>query len=732
MDEIFGYLEKITFQNSETGYTVAQLKEPKKSETTCIIGNMPTVQPGETLRCCGHWKRHLIHGMQFQVESYKSEAPADIMGIKKYLGSGLVPGIGPTYAKKIVDHFGLETLDIIEMHPERLLEIYGLGKKRLDRISASWNEQKMVRDVMIFLQSHNVTPAYAQKIFKVYGTDCIKKVTTNPYSLARDIRGIGFAIADKIAQTLGIAKESEFRIDAGIEFVLNELSEEGHVCYPLHEFLVLATERLEVSQEKVSARLAALQNDQRIELFDLVLENVATPFIWKKPLFVSELGVAKEIKRLQTGFCHLRRVDLEKAIEWVQEFLKITLAQNQKEAVKQALTEKFLVITGGPGTGKSTITNAILTITRKLTTRILLAAPTGRAAKRMTEITGYKAQTIHSLLEFSYQAAGFKKNRENPLDCDLLIVDEASMIDTYLMYQLLKAVPDYARLVLVGDVNQLPSVGPGNILKDIISSGCTPVTQLTEIFRQAAGSRIITNAHRINNGVFPDIRNLSDSDFFFIIQEKPEDILSQIINLVTVRLPKKYPFNIKEDIQVLSPMRKGVIGTENLNAVLQEAINPSSNPIFKSGRRFHVGDKVMQIKNDYKKEVFNGDIGIIRRIDATEQKLIVSFDEKEVIYEFSDMEDLVLAYAVSIHKYQGSESPCVIIPVHTTHFKMMHRNLLYTGVTRGKKLVILLGTTKALGIAVKNDEVKKRYTGLQQALIGILSAPLPNLSNLSS
>ncbi len=716
MEEIVGHIERITFHSPETGYTVAQLKRPKQIDLVCIVGNMPGIQPGETVRCQGKWKQHPTYGMQFCIESHKTEAPADILGIKKYLGSGLVKGIGPKYANRIVEKFQKETLQVIDQYPERLLEIEGIGKKRVEQIKACWSEQRSIRGVMIFLQGHGVSPAYAQKIFKTYGTHSVDKVQANPFRLAQDIRGIGFKTADSIAQNLGISKDAPERIVAGVEHVLSECADDGHVCYPLVELVQISQELLEVNQELVEKALETLLKEERVEVAELLLDGKLQRFVWLRWLFLSEMGIARQLIRLKLGRSHLRSINVQKAIEWVQNKLNIKLAENQQVAVAQAFNEKVQVITGGPGTGKSTITKAILAIAEQLSAKIILAAPTGRAAKRMTEITGQKAKTIHSLLEVDFKNGGFKRGFDHPLECDLIIVDEASMIDTSLMYSLLKAIPEYARVIFVGDVNQLPSVGPGNVLKDIISSKMIPVTALNEIFRQAAGSRIITNAHRINSGTFPDITNLSDSDFFFIESEEPETVLRDVISLVSHRLPKKYGFNPVDSIQVLAPMRRGVIGTENLNLVLQETLNPKGIPLVWGGKRFLPGDKVMQIRNNYKREVYNGDIGRVETIDFIEQQMVVIIDEKAVTYDFSDLDELVLAYAVSIHKYQGSECACVVIPVHTTHFKLLHRNLLYTGVTRGKKLVVLVGTKKAIFIAIKNDEVKRRYTGLMQAL----------------
>lgn len=720
MDQIDGYIERITFHNSENGYTVAQLKRAKNSNPVCIVGSMPGIQPGETVRCYGHWKNHLVHGLQFEIIRFQVEAPADILGIKKYLGSGLIKGIGPKYAARIVEKFGTATLDLIENNPEKLLDIPGLGVKRMQKIKTCWEEQKSIRQVMIFLQGHGVSPSFAQKIFKSYVVQSINKVKEDPFALAKDIFGIGFKTADTVAEKMGIAKDSDRRIDAGVEYVLSQLSSDGHVCYPIDEFLREAEKILEVLPENIRARLEPLKEDNRIALSNLVHNGAIRPFIWLRSLYSAEMGIARELRRLQKNESALRSIDSDKAVLWVQEKLSIELAVNQKKAVACATSGKLHIITGGPGTGKSTITNAILTITEKLTQKIHLVAPTGRAAKRMSEITNRKASTIHSLLQFDFKKGGFKHNRENPLDCDLMIVDEASMIDTYLMFNLLKAIPNHARLIFVGDINQLPSVGPGNVLKDMIASRTISVTILNEIFRQAAGSAIITNAHLVNRGQFPKLYNGQDSDFFFVESQENEDVLNTIIKLVSQRLPRRYGFDPKTEIQVLAPMKKGIIGTENINLSLQKILNPHGNALVRGLQKLQVGDKVMQLRNDYKREVFNGDIGLIEQIDAEEQQVIVKVDERDVIYDYSDLDELSLAYAISIHKFQGSECPCIVMPIHTSHFMLLHRNLLYTGITRGKRLVVLVGTKKALAIAVKNDDVLNRYTSLQQTLMEIL------------
>ncbi len=716
MDCISGSIERITYQSEDNGYTVAQLLCPERSEPVCIVGNMPSLQPGECIRCFGRWKKHLVYGWQFEVDRFQCEIPADINGIKKYLGSGLIKGIGKSYAQRIVDTFGAATFDILDSQPERMHEVKGLGKKRVESIITSWQEQKSIRDVMLFLQSHGVSNTYAQKIFKTYGTHSIERLKENPYSLARDIFGIGFKTADQIAQQLGMPHNSPQRVDAGVEYVLYDLTGDGHVCYPVEEFLPIASEMLQVDKPLIEERIEALVQEERIIVFSLVHGPTLKPFIWAKPLFMAETGIAKELSRLMQSPCSLRAVNTEKALAWAQDKLSLQLAANQAKAVSRALTDKVQVITGGPGTGKSTIIKAILAIIEQLTPQIILAAPTGRAAKRMSEITGKTAKTIHSLLEWSFQEGKFKRGRQNPLETELVIIDEASMIDTSLMYNLLKAIPSHARLILVGDVNQLPSVGPGNVLKDLIGSRVIPVTALNEIFRQAAHSRIVTNAHRINEGKVPDLTASSDSDFFFVEAETPEEVLKSILTLTTERIPRKFQFDPLHGIQVLAPMKKGIFGIENLNIELQKIFNPQGEILARMGRSFKKGDKVMQIRNNYKKEVFNGDIGIIAEINTVSQELVVDFDGRFIDYSFSELDELVLAYAISVHKAQGMETEAIVLPVHTSHFKMLDRNLLYTGVTRGKKLVVLVGNKKGVYISVMSNNVHRRFTGLRQAL----------------
>jgi exodeoxyribonuclease V alpha subunit len=701
METLTGTVSSIVYAGAENGFTVAKIESDNGE--TIIIGTLPSLQPGECLKCQGTWKKHAQYGKQFEVSSFESHVPSDLVGIKKYLESGMIKGIGPSYAKKIVGKFGLNTLKIINEEPSRLSEVGGIGPKRLKTILKCWEEQHAIRDIMIFLRGHGVGAAYAHKIYKIHKENSIEKVQNDPFSLTRSIQGIGFKTADKIAESVGIAKESPQRIDAGIEFVFQELAGAGHTCYPEEEFLTAAETILEVSAKLVASRISFL-----LENGSLSRDNGK---LWVRLFYLAEQGIAKEVIRLSDAPSSLREVDEEKAIEWVQEKLRLTLAKEQREAVYQGVGQKFMVITGGPGTGKSTITKAILRISEKLTSKILLAAPTGRAAKRMSEITYKKAFTIHSILEMDFISGTFKKNQDNPLSCDLLIIDEASMIDTRLMQSLLRAVPDHCRVILIGDVDQLPSVGAGNVLKDIIEAEVVPVFQLKRIFRQAANSRIITNAHRVNRGYMPDLTPIPGSDFLFLAKELPEEILDEVLHQVQQGI-----FTAKGRTQVLSPMKKGILGTENLNALLQKTLNPSTKPLIRMGKCFHLYDKVMQIKNNYEKEVYNGDIGFITKIDLEEEQMEVSFDNTPVIYEFSELTELILAYAVSIHKYQGSECDRIILPIHTSHFKLLNKNLLYTGITRGKKQVVLIGTQKAVILAVKKAESDGRYTGLKEQL----------------
>ncbi|MEA3279356.1 MAG: ATP-dependent RecD-like DNA helicase, partial [Thermodesulfobacteriota bacterium] len=608
---------------------------------------------------------------------------------------------------------------------ERLSEVDGIGKNRLSMIKTAWEDQKDIRDVMLFLQTHGVGSGYAVKIFKQYGNRSIQAVKENPYRLATDIFGIGFITADSIADKLGFSRDSELRAKAGILYVMRQLADDGHVYYPYEPLAAKCRETLQVDREIIIRALGSIAIEEMIIIDDLN-DNIEefrenNKAVYLPVFYFSEVKTAAILKKLVNTPKMIRDVNVAKAIEWVQDRLVVDLAENQVAAVRGSLENKVMVITGGPGTGKTTIINAVLKIISRLKVKTLLAAPTGRAAKRMSETTGHEAVTIHRLLEFSFQKGGFRKNEKNLLDCGLLIIDEASMIDQILMHHLLKAIPYGATLIIVGDVNQLPSVGAGNVLNDIIASGIVPVIELTDIFRQARESRIIVNAHKINSGIIPDLEPQDTSglknDFYFIRQEDPEKVLKIIIELVKERIPLRFGFDPFDDIQVLTPMHRGIVGAENLNAKLQKALNPGKDEIMRGNRNYRVNDKVMQIKNNYEKDVFNGDIGRIIGISHADQEVIISFDGRNILYKLSDLDEITLAYAISVHKSQGSEYPAVIIPVLTQHYILLQRNLIYTAVTRGRELVVMVGTGKALAIGVNNNKTQRRYTYLKHRLL---------------
>jgi exodeoxyribonuclease V alpha subunit len=718
LTELSGQIERITYTNEENGYTIARVKVYGQRDLITVVGYLMSPSPGEILNLKGEWVNHPKFGEQFKVVEYKTTVPATVFGIKKYLGSGLIKGLGPVIAGRIVKKFGEKTLDIIENDIQKLAMVEGIGKKRIAMIQDAWHEQKEIRDVMMFLQSHGVSSGYATKIFKQYGNRSIAVVTENPYRLAMDIFGIGFVIADSIAEKLGFPKDSPLRVEAGILYVLHQLSDEGHVFYPYESLLKKSHETLMVERDIVTEAIGNLAIDKKIILEDLnerieeFKENNKSVYLAK--FHLCETSIATRLKVLSNTPKSIRSVNVENALEWVQGQLDIRLAKNQADAIRCALENKIMVITGGPGTGKTTIINAILKILSTLKVKTFLAAPTGRAAKRMSETTGHEAKTIHRLLEYSLTKGGFQKNEKKPLNCDLLILDEASMIDTILMHHLIKAVPVFATVILVGDVNQLPSVGAGNVLNDIIASGAIPVVELNEIFRQARESRIIVHAHNINNGILPTFEDdVPGNDFYFIHQEDPEKVLEIILELTKERIPNRFGFDPVNDIQVLTPMHKGIVGAGNLNTELQKCLNPFQQEITRGNRNFRVSDKVMQIRNNYDKEVFNGDIGRITRIQEEADEITIVFDGREVPYAFYELDELILAYAVSIHKSQGSEYPAVVVPVLTQHYILLQRNLIYTAVTRGRDLVVMVGTRKALAMGVHNDKTQKRFTNLR-------------------
>ncbi len=709
-----GLVERVTFHNAKNGFCVLQIKARGHRDVVTVVGHSATIAAGEWITASGEWVNDRTHGQQFKARFLRTSPPTSADGIEKYFSSGMIRGVGPVYAKKLVRAFGEKVFDVIESTPGRLREVDGIGPVRAASILAAWAEQKAVREIMVFLHSHGVGTARAVRIFKTYGADAIQFMTENPYRLARDIRGIGFKTADAIAMKLGIEKTATMRVRAGISYALTEAMDEGHSGLPTEELVPLAEKLLEVPQELVRTAL-----DLELHEGSVIAERVGeTPCVFLAGLHRAERTIADRLMRLTNGALPWPWIDPDKALPWVEKHIGLSLAESQVAAIRLALRSKVMVMTGGPGVGKATIVRGILRILAAKGTDLLLCAPTGRAAKRMTEATGFEAKTIHRLLEVDPKSGGFKRGENNPLDCDLLVVDEASMVDVMLMQALLRAVPDRAALLIVGDIDQLPSVGPGQVLADIISSGAVPVVRLTEVFRQAAQSCIITSAHRINQGSIPDLSPpQNESDFYFVQAEDPDTAVARIIELVKTRIPKRFGLDPVRDIQVLCPMNRGGVGARSLNIELQAALNPAGErKIERFGWTFAPGDKVMQIENDYDKEVYNGDIGMIDDVDANAGELFASFDGRSIAYGFGELDMLVPAYAATIHKSQGSEYPAVVIPILTQHYAMLQRNLLYTGVTRGKRLVVLVGQKKAVAIAVRNVSGRRRWSKLAEWL----------------
>lgn len=739
-------VERITYQNPENGYSVLKCRVKDYAELVPVVGNLLDANVGSVLLMEGSWKVDGKYGRQFVAESWEETLPATVYGMEKYLGSGLIKGVGPKFAKKIVQKFGTDTFDVIEDNVEKLIEVEGIGSKRVQMIARSWERQKEVKNIMLFLQEHQVSSSFAAKIYKQYGNDSIAVMKENPYRLADDIWGIGFRTADQIAGKLGFDKESYLRLRSGLMYTLSELSNEGHVYAAKQQLIDKASELLEAAPEKIIITMDdMLKKGELIQEKNIVKtddKGNVVEAIYLPPFYFAEVGVAAKLKklaqspasdRLFTKLMEARKSTgndkLSVNVELIEEKVGMKYDEIQADAIRQAALAKVMVLTGGPGTGKTTTTHGIISAYKAYGLKILLAAPTGRAAKRMTEATGLEAKTIHRLLECK-PPEGYQRNEENPLEGDVLIIDECSMIDIVLMNSLLKAIPPTMRLIMVGDIDQLPSVGAGNVLRDIIDSGTFPVIRLTRIFRQAQTSRIIMNAHRINEGRMPDISNGRASDFFFMENEDAESVVPQIVELVKNKLPGYYHVAASQ-IQVLTPMQRGVVGATNLNLSLQEALNPPEHEIFmrgrgavtmpkdclrRSGYAYRAEDKVMQIKNNYDKEVFNGDIGIIESVNMEDRSLKVSFDGRSVEYDITELDELVHAYATTIHKAQGSEYPIVVMPVLMNHYVMLQRNLIYTGITRAKKVMVIVGTKRALSYAVNNVTVTKRNTLLKERL----------------
>ncbi|MBQ2598024.1 MAG: ATP-dependent RecD-like DNA helicase [Oscillospiraceae bacterium] len=721
MDRLRCVVERVTYQNETNGYSVIKCRAKGYADLITVVGSMPEVHVGSVLTLSGEWTVNPKFGRQFTVSGFEETLPATVYGIEKYLGSGLVKGIGPKFAARIVRAFGAETLNVIEEDPDALLRVPGIGKLRVERIKKSWDEQKEIKNIMLFLQGHDVSTTHATKIYKTYGSDSIRVVKENPYRLADDIWGIGFRTADTIAEKLGVEKETAVRLRSGLLYTLNKLSDEGHCYARRDQLLKTGAELLAVEESVLPAVLDEMvrQDDVKTELIDGEDSAPGETAVYLPPFWFAETGTAKRLKQIFSSPPSVR-VKPQGLEERIRRVTGLNYDPAQMDAIRCAAGSKILILTGGPGTGKTTTTLGILTAFRQAGAKILLAAPTGRAAKRLSETTGMEARTIHRLLEFK-PPEGCQKNEQNPLEGDVLILDECSMIDIMLMYSLLKAVPDSMTLIFVGDVDQLPSVGAGNVLRDLIDAGVFPVVRLTKIFRQAAASRIITNAHRINRGRMPDLSNGKQSDFFFLEEEDPETAAQEIVRLVKERLPRAYG---TRDIQVLTPMQRGAVGAANLNQVLQAALNADAAGLRRGGTDYRLHDKVMQIRNNYDKEVFNGDIGTVCRVNTEDRELTVSFDGREVLYDVTELDELVLAYAATVHKSQGSEYPIVVMPVLMTHYVMLQRNLVYTGVTRAKKLMVMIGSTKALALAVRNVTVTRRNTMLKERLKNPASAGL--------
>ena len=714
-EALSGLVQRVTFHNNDTGFAVLKVKVRGHRELVAVIGQVPSISVGEHLQASGKWERNPQHGLQFRARLLQVTPPNSLEGIERYLGSGLIRGIGPTYAKRLVRAFGEDVFEVVEKVPKRLREVPGIGPLRAARITQGWSEQKTIREIMVFLQSHGVSTAQAVRIFKTYGADAVPLVSEDPYRLARDIRGVGFRSADQIARKLGISSTSPLRARAGLSYVLGEAVGRGHCALPREDLLRTSSDLLEIPREILEEALT-----KGLDANELIADPVdGTECIFLPTLWDAERAITKSLAALVKGPPSWHPIEASAAVPWVEKRLRIELAPSQRRALATILSTKVSAVTGGPGVGKTTLVRAVLTILGAKGVAVALCAPTGRAAKRLNESTGLEAKTIHRLLEAGPK--GFKRDADNPLECDLLVVDETSMVDVSLMSLLLRALPSSSALLLIGDVDQLPSVGPGQVLSDILQSGAIPVARLVEVFRQEGESAIILNAHRVNRGEMPDLnqqRSAETEDFYFVEAETPEDAAEKVVRMVSRRIPKRFGLDPVRDIQVLCPMNRGALGTQALNQALQATLNPSSGfaRVERFGTVYRLGDKIMQTSNDYEKDVFNGDLGSIESIDHEAQDIVLRFEDRSINYRFGELDNVALAYAMTIHKSQGSEYPAVVIPVSTQHYVMLKRNLLYTAITRARRLVVLVGQPRALGIAIQSGERDRRWTRLLELL----------------
>ncbi len=711
-ESLAGTVERITFHNPENGFCVLKLKVKGRKGHIALVGHATSVSPGEFVQASGTWLNDKTYGPQFKAETLEIKPPSTKQAIEKYLSSGMINGIGPHSAKNLVEIFGTDILDVIANNPQKLLTVAGIGKHRTKMITQSWHNQKAIREIMIFLHQYGIGTSMAVKIHKKFGASAIHIISQNPYCLVSEVPGIGFEAADSIAMKLGMDTNAPARACAGVSYALNCALSEGHCGLPHHELLKAAESLLGIPVDEIEIAL-----EQEITMGVVVADKIAeVDFIFPAPLYRLEKQIASLLRRQIQGSPPWTATNPEKVIPWVENKLGITLAPSQQAAVKLALESKVMVITGGPGVGKTTILNSILTILDTQKVKCCLCAPTGRAAKRLSESTGHEAKTIHRLLEINPETGQFRRDSLNELKCDFLIVDELSMVDVSLMHALLKALPAKAALIMVGDADQLPSIGPGQVLADIINSKAVPTVRLTEVFRQAASSQIITNSHRINQGMMPE--NTPDSDFYFIECDDPDKGIQTLLRVILERIPKKFALDSVQDVQVLSPMNRGKLGVQSLNIELQKRLNPDAKQkIERFGNTFWLDDKVMQIENDYEKEVYNGDIGFVSEINEDEENMLVEFDNRAVVYDFSELDKLTLAYAITIHKAQGSEYPAIVMPLFTQHYLMLRQNLLYTGITRGKQLVVVIGQKKALSIAISDQQTKHRWSKLSEWLM---------------